>query len=59
MVPFSKFELISDLGVLKYDLISGHVFKPIGTKPELPKEQEIKRVSKKQFLSNLNNLTEK
>lgn len=59
VVPFSKFELISDLGVLKYDLVDGHVFRPIGTTPELPKEQEIKRVSKKELLSNLNNLTEK
>ena len=59
VVPFSKFDLISDLGVLKYDLIDGHVFRPIGTTPELPRTPGVKRVSKKEFLSNLNNLTEK
>lgn len=59
IVPFSKFELISDLGVLKYDLIDNHIFRPIGDRPELPKEPKIKRVSKKKFLSNLSNLMEK
>jgi len=59
VVPFSKFELISDLNVLKYDLIDGHVFRPIGTTPELPGKPEVKRVSQKEFLNNLSNLMEK